>query len=121
MSGFLDLTGGALLLAGAAFLALGGLGLLRMPDIYNRIQAGTKATTLGTLLTMAGAALIMPGWAPRLALIVLFMMFTSPLSSHVLARAAHRSGIAPARTRTDRLAEDRADEPGPAEHGGEAA
>ncbi|MBP8283687.1 MAG: monovalent cation/H(+) antiporter subunit G, partial [Chromatiaceae bacterium] len=46
----LNLLGGLLLVAGAAFLLLGGLGLVRMPDVFNRIQAGTKATTLGTLL-----------------------------------------------------------------------
>ena len=88
-----DLLGGLVLLAGTAFLALGGLGLLRMPDTYTRIQAGTKATTLGTLLTLAGAAVIEPGWALKLVLIMLFLMFTNPLSSQVLARAAHRAGV----------------------------
>jgi len=107
MTGLLDILGGVLLIGGTAFLALGGLGLLRMPDTYTRIQAGTKATTLGTLLTLAGVALIEPGWAFKLGLIMLFLMFTNPLSSQVLARAAHRAGIAPApQTQADRLAED---------------
>jgi len=100
-----DLLGGLVLLAGTAFLALGGLGLLRMPDTYTRIQAGTKATTLGTLLTLAGAAVIEPGWALKLVLIMLFLMFTNPLSSQVLARAAHRAGRAP-EGRADALADD---------------
>ncbi len=78
---------------GAVFLALGGLGLFRMPDIFTRIQAGTKATTLGTILTMVGAAILMPAWSIKLLLIALFLMFTSPLSSQVLARSAHRSGV----------------------------
>lgn len=108
MSTFLDLIGALLLLAGTAFLLLGGLGLVRMPDVFNRIQAGTKTTTLGTLLTLAGVALIQPGWAPPLLLIGLFLLFTNPLSSQVLARAAHRSGGSESPTlRVDRLAEDR--------------
>ncbi len=107
MSGLLDVIGGILLIGGTAFLAFGGLGLLRMPDTYTRIQAGTKATTLGTLLTLLGIAFLQPAWALKLLLIMLFLMFTNPLSSQVLARAAHRAGIAPApQTRADKLAED---------------
>ena len=110
MSGLSDLIGALIVLAAAVFLFLGGLGLYRMPDVYNRIQAGTKATTLGTLLVMLGAAVIVPGWLPKLLLIMAFMMFTNPLSSHVLARAAHRAGVAPApATRADALADDRRD------------
>ncbi len=89
----MEVVGGLLLVAGAAFLLLGGLGLVRMPDVFNRIQAGTKATTLGTLLTLAGFACLRPDWALKLFLIGLFVLFTNPLSSQVLARAAHRSGI----------------------------
>ena len=88
----MDIIGGLLLVAGALFLLLGGLGLVRMPDVFNRIQAGTKATTLGTLLSLAGFAFLQPGWAIKLFLIGLFVLFTNPLSSQVLARAAHRSG-----------------------------
>ena len=94
--------------AGVIFLALAGLGLFRMPDTYTRIQAGTKATTLGTILSLVGAALIMPAWSVKLLLIALFLMFTNPLSSQVLARAAHRAGVpATKQTRGDALAEDR--------------
>ena len=110
MAGLLDFLGALLLLGGAFFLFLGGLGLYRMPDIYNRIQAGTKATTLGTLLLLLGAALIVPGWAIKLLLIMLFLMFTNPLSSQVLARAAHRAGVPPTgATRHDQLAQDSGD------------
>jgi multicomponent Na+:H+ antiporter subunit G len=99
--------GGLLMIAGAAFLLLGGLGLLRMPDVFNRIQAGTKATTLGTLLTLAGAACLQPDWALKLALIGLFVLFTNPISSQVLARAAHRSGSEESPlTAVDRLEDD---------------
>jgi len=81
-----------------------------MPDIFNRIQAGTKATTLGTLLTLAGVACLHPEWALKLFLIGVFLLFTNPLSSQVLARAAHRSGAQQTlETKVDRLADDLGD------------
>lgn len=107
MATLLELIGGLLLVAGAAFLLLGGLGLVRMPDVFNRIQAGTKATTLGTLLTLAGVACLQPEWGLKLLLIGLFILFTNPISSQVLARAAHRSGAKKSSlTAVDRLEED---------------
>lgn len=103
----LDIAGGLLLVAGTAFLLFGGIGLVRMPDLFNRLQAGTKTTTLGTLLSLAGAACLQPAWGWKLLLIGLFLLFTNPLSSQVLARAAHRGGVAKsAATVVDRLAED---------------
>ena len=108
MAAALDTLGSVLLLGGAAFLFLGGLGLARMPDVFNRIQAGTKASTLGTILSLAGIACLQPPWAVKLGIIALFVLFTNPLSSQVLARAAHRIGTdkAPS-TSVDRLAEDK--------------
>ena len=105
MGGFLYTLGAFVLFLGTLFLLLGGLGLYRMPDTFTRIQAGTKATTLGTLLALFGVALMMPAWAIKLFLIILFIMFTNPLSSQYLARAAHRAGIS-FRAHTDHLAED---------------
>lgn len=103
----LEIVGGILLVAGAAFLLLGSLGLVRMPDVYNRIQAGTKATTLGTLLTLAGTACLQPAWSLKLLLIGLFILLTNPISSQVLARAAHRMGIRKSdQTVVDHLAAD---------------
>lgn len=111
MGSLYDVIGGLFLVAGTSFLLLGSLGLVRMPDIYNRIQAGTKATTLGTLLTLLGVAFLQPAWSLKLLLIGIFLIFTNPLSSQILARAAHRSGQArlPA-SQVDRLAEDFGDE-----------
>lgn len=104
----MDILGGLLLVAGATFLLFGGIGLVRMPDVFNRIQAGTKATTLGTLLTLAGIACLHPDWALKLLLIGVFILFTNPLSSQVLAHAAHRIGVQQTGlARVDRLLEDR--------------
>ncbi len=107
MTMIFDVIGGLLLVSGTGFLLLGALGLVRMPDLYNRLHAGTKATTLGTLLTLLGVAFIQPEWSLKLLLIGIFLLFTNPLSSQVLARAAHRSGLVrlPA-TQVDRLTED---------------
>ncbi len=108
MAALLDVIGGVLLVSGTAFLLFGGIGLLRMPDVFNRIQAGTKTTTLGTLLTLAGAACLEPAWGWKLLLIGVFLLFTNPLSSQLLASTAHRQAVqkSPA-TVVDRLAEDR--------------
>jgi len=111
MGSLYDVIGGLFLVAGTSFLLLGSLGLVRMPDIYNRIQAGTKATTLGTLLTLLVVAFLQPALSLKLLLIGIFLIFTNPLSSQILARAAHRSGQGrlPA-GQVDRLAEDFGDE-----------
>ena len=107
MESTLDIIGASLLVIGALFLLFGGLGLVRMPDVYNRLQAGTKATTLGTLLTLLGTAFIEPEWSLKLLLIGLFLLFTNPLSAQVLARASHRIGAKQSpKTVVDHLAED---------------
>jgi len=107
MNGLLEILGGLLLVAGTAFLLFGGIGLVRMPDVFNRIQAGTKATTLGTLLSLMGVACMRPEWGLKLLVIGLFLLFTNPLSSQVLARAAHRTrGRKSKATTVDLLLED---------------
>ena len=101
----MELIGGILALAGSVFLLLAALGLLRMPDLYDRMQAGTKATTLGTMLFFLGLAFAEPGWAGKSALLILFVLFSNPLSSHALARAAHFAGISlGSRVKCDELA-----------------
>ncbi|MFP4547546.1 MAG: monovalent cation/H(+) antiporter subunit G [Fidelibacterota bacterium] len=84
--------GAILTLMGSIFLLLGALGLIRMPDVYNRMQAGTKSTTLGAMLFILGVAIYKPElsmWGKAI-LLILFIVFTNPLSSHALARAAHK-------------------------------
>jgi multicomponent Na+:H+ antiporter subunit G len=53
------------------------------------MQAGTKASTLGNTLVLAGLAIYHPGWGLKLLIIVYFVLMTNPVSSHALARAAH--------------------------------
>lgn len=84
-----ELIGSLLVLLGAVFLFSAGLGLLRMPDAYTRIQAGTKASTLGNILVLTGLAFHHPGWTFKLLIIAYFVLMTNPLSSHALSRAAY--------------------------------
>lgn len=96
----MNLLGNILLLVGAVFCFLGALGLLRMPDVYNRIQAGTKAVTLGSLAIVLGAAARQPEWWPKLVLIAGFILLTNPVGSSTIARALYRAGIRPWRRET---------------------
>ena len=76
-------------MAGAFFLFSAGLGLVRMPDAFTRIQAGTKASTLGNILVLAGLGFYHPEWMFKLLLVAYFVLMTNPISSHALSRAAH--------------------------------
>ncbi|HDQ15322.1 MAG TPA: monovalent cation/H(+) antiporter subunit G [Sediminispirochaeta sp.] len=109
----LELIGGLLSVVGAVFLLLAAIGIIRMPDVYNRMQAGTKATTLGSILFLLGIGLANPDWLGKILLLVLFIVFTNPISSHVLARAAHHRGIPLAEGSVrDCLSDDEAGEEG---------
>src|SRR5262245_29957528 len=89
----LELIGSLVILVGAAFNFSAGLGMLRMPDAYTRMQAGTKASTLGNALVLAGIACLHPEWTLKLLLVIYFVFMTNPISSHALARAAYRSEV----------------------------
>ncbi|MGB0712845.1 MAG: monovalent cation/H(+) antiporter subunit G [Gammaproteobacteria bacterium] len=83
------------LLAGALFGFLGALGLVRMPDAYNRIQAGTKAATLGALCILIGVGLLQPDWWAKLLVIAGLVLFTNPVGSSTIARSLYRAGLPP--------------------------
>lgn len=85
-----ELIGSLLVLLGAFFHFSAGLGMLRMPDVYTRMQAGTKASTLGNALILLGIAVYHPGWTLKLVILIYFVFMTNPISSHALARAARR-------------------------------
>ncbi len=85
--------GAVISLTGSIFLLLAAVGIIRMPDLYNRMQTGTKATTLGAGLFLTGIAVAVPGWTAKMVLLILFIMFTNPVSSHALARASHFIGV----------------------------
>ncbi len=80
---------------GVIFLFLGALGILRMPDIFTRLQAGTKATTLGALGTIIGVGLLQPEWFWKTLIIAIFFAISNPISSHALARGSYKNGHKP--------------------------
>ena len=82
-----------LMIIGGIFLAIGGFGVFRMPDVFNRIQAGTKATTLGAFSLMLGVGIAYPDWLLKIVLIIIFVAITNPVGSSVLARAAYKKGV----------------------------
>src|SRR6056297_2683822 len=79
--------------AGVLFLLLGSLGVFRMPDVYNIVQAGTKCTTLGSFLTIIGVGILQPDWFWKTLIIALFILISNPISSHNLGRASREKGI----------------------------
>ena len=81
------------LIVGSIFLFLGPLGILRFPDVYNRLQAGTKSTTLGAVSALLGIGLLEPGWFGKMLILILFILLTNPVSSHAIGRSAYRSKI----------------------------
>ncbi len=82
-----------LITIGSFFLLVGALGLLRLPDMFTRMHAATKCTTLGALCTLSGVALIMQGSvAIKAVLMIVFIVLGNPTSAHAIARAAYRTG-----------------------------
>ena len=80
---------------GVTFDLLGCLGMIRFPDVYNRLQAGTKCVTLGVCLILLGTVVLGDSAPIRIkaVLCMVFILLTSPTAAHALARAAHESGI----------------------------
>jgi len=93
----LDLCGFIFVGIGLAFDLMGCIGLVRLPDVYLRLQAGTKCVTLGTCSILFGTFLIV-GWTPggiKAILCMIFIILTNAVSAHAIARSAHRAGIKP--------------------------
>ena len=94
-----------LLTTGSAFVVIGAVGIVRMPDIYTRLHAASLIETLGGgcllagLMLQAGLTLV----ALKLAIILLLFLFTAPVAMHAIAQAALLQDVKP------RLAEDRRD------------
>jgi len=98
------------LIIGGLFYLLGGLGILRMPDTFNRIQAGTKATTLGAFAMLIGVGLFSTtlhgfDWILKIVLIIVFIIISNPIGSSVLAKATYKSFGAPDNVVQDDLKE----------------
>jgi multicomponent Na+:H+ antiporter subunit G len=84
-----------LIIFGLAFDVIGCLGLVRFPDLYNRLQSSTKCVTLGTVAILFGTFMITGFTAQGMKslLCIVFVLFTAPVGAHAIARGAHRAGI----------------------------
>ena len=83
---------------GLAFDLFGCIGLVRLPDVYNRAQAATKCVTLGTCMILLGVAIQAfgdPNWpmAVKAILCAAFVLLTSPVAAHAVCRGAYISGV----------------------------
>ena len=89
-----ELTAGLVLNVGAVLALLAAVGVLRMPDVFTRMQSSTKAATLGLGCLLAGLVLLHPSteFVIRAGSIAAFVMLTTPVSAHVIARAAAQTG-----------------------------
>lgn len=85
----------ALLVIGATFLLAAAIGVLRLPDLYTRMQAATKAATLGISCILIAVALYMEdlGVAIRAFFAVVFFFLTAPVAAHMIGRAAYFIGV----------------------------
>ncbi|HYO53877.1 monovalent cation/H(+) antiporter subunit G [Archangium sp.] len=98
---------GALLLAGGAFMVVAALGVVRLPDLFCRMQAAAKTGTAGAGLLLLGTAVYFEDMqvATRALSVVAFLFLTAPVAAHLLARAGYSLGVPLFETRTDELRE----------------
>mgnify|MGYP000078403871 CR=1 FL=1 len=103
----LDILSWVLLTAGGVFVLVGGIGALRMPNLYTRMHAASVTDTMGAVLVLAGV-MVQAGLSLvtiKLAAILLFLVLTSPTASYALASAALLAGIKPDAGRASDLEE----------------
>lgn len=84
-----------LLLAGASFMILAAVGILRLPDLPSRMHASTKAGAMGAIMIMGGVALHFADSAvvARAIAFIVFILLTAPIAAHVIGRAGYFTGI----------------------------
>ena len=90
-----DCFAAALVIVGSLFALTASIGLLRLPDFYTRMHAASKAGTLGSCVMLVALALYADGLAVTTRALggVVFFLLTAPISAHLLAKAAHASGL----------------------------
>lgn len=97
MTAIADVISTVLIGGGVFFVVTAGIGILRMPDVFTRMHAAGMSDTMGAGLILIGLAVHegFTGATLRLVLIILFLWFTSPISSHALAKAALHGNVVP--------------------------
>ncbi|MBB4051083.1 multicomponent Na+:H+ antiporter subunit G [Devosia subaequoris] len=89
--------GGTLLVLGAAFTLLAAIGVVRLPDLYTRMHAASKAGAVGGGLILLAVAVLSQDAAVSVRAIigVMFVLLTTPVAAHLLARASYLTGYRP--------------------------
>jgi len=97
MSGLAAYLAGAVILVGSLFALVAALGVLRLPDLYTRMHAASKAGTVGSSLMLLALAIVAGeiGVATRALAGIAFLLLTAPIAAHLLARAAYLAGSRP--------------------------
>ena len=93
----MSLVANVILIAGLAFIMLGVIGVLRLPDFYTRLHAMGKCDTLGVALVLVALAIHegLSLYSVKILLISVFIGLANPTATHALGRAAHRTGLVP--------------------------
>ncbi len=103
MSIVTDASSWLLLFAGAFFVLVGGIGALRLPDLYTRMHAASLTDSMGSILILVGV-MLQAGLSLatiKLAAILFFLLLTGPTANYALANAAFMSGLRPHTTQAD--------------------
>ena len=92
-----DLLSALLVISGGFFLIVGGLGLVRLPDLFTRLHAAGVGDTLGVGLFVLGFMFLadLGSVTVKLLLVLLFILLTGPVATHALAKAALHGGLRP--------------------------
>lgn len=100
------------LVSGAFFMLVAAIGVLKLPDLYQRLHASSKAATLGVALLLLGAALHSGnmGVVSRCLMTIVFFILTAPVGAHLITRVAYKYGEPLAKeTLSDDWSKDRSD------------
>lgn len=92
-----QIVGLLVILAGLTLMALGSVGIVRLPDFFSRTHAASKVDTVGIVVVLLGIA-VLEGFtlnAGKVLLAAVFISLTNPVAAHALARAALRQGFKP--------------------------
>jgi multicomponent Na+:H+ antiporter subunit G len=101
----MEIIGLIVLWIGIGFSVLGVVGMIRMPDLYCRLHASGKVSTVGLCGLLLGTAIIMPSAALKLLALAIFAVLTLPVCTHAIAAAAYRHGVPMNRVVRDDMAE----------------
>ncbi|MDX9790072.1 MAG: monovalent cation/H(+) antiporter subunit G [Candidatus Kapabacteria bacterium] len=95
MDEFIAVVAGIMILLGSLFILISSIGLIRMPDIFLRMSATTKAVTFGVSFNLIGAAFFFGdiGTITKAVVIIIFLFSTAPVAAHMIGRAAYFDGV----------------------------